>query len=75
MQISPINAAKNKPSKNLSFMEATQTIYKSEGMRGFMRGLVPSLIKSTLTSGTYFSTLFFFEENLKKLGILNPSQV
>ena len=47
--------------KNLSFVQATRSIYKSEGMLGFMRGLSPSLIKAFLTSGSYFSTLFFFE--------------
>lgn len=50
---------------NMSFIEASNTIYKSEGMKGFMRGLFPSIIKSTLTSGTYFSMLFYFEETLK----------
>lgn len=51
------------------------TIYNTEGMRGFLRGLWPSLIKNTLTSGTYFSMLYFFEETYNKMNTLTPSQV
>ena len=75
MQISPINKDKSakKIKSNLSFMEATSTIHRTEGMKGFLRGLWPSLLKSTLTSGTFFSMLFYFEENLKKMNIMSPS--
>jgi hypothetical protein len=31
-------------------------------------------MKNFLTSGTYFSTLFFFEENLKKINLIGESQ-
>jgi hypothetical protein len=65
-----------KPMKtNLSFVEATNTIYKSEGMKGFMRGLAPSLIKNTLTSGSYFSMLYYFEENMKKMEMMSQTQI
>jgi hypothetical protein len=37
--------------KNLSFREATVHIYKQEGLKGFMRGIVPSLIKNSLMTG------------------------
>ena len=56
-------------------MAATKTIYQSEGMRGYMRGLTPSIIKCGLTSGTFFSTLYYFEENLKKLNMMSDSKV
>jgi hypothetical protein len=64
MQVSPIGEKRH---RHMSFMEATRVIYQSEGMKGFLRGLLPSLLKSTLTSGTYFSTLYYFEERLKKI--------
>ena len=60
---------------NLSFLEATSTIYRTEGPTGFLRGLFPSLIKNTLTSGTFFSMLFYFEETLKRMNFMSPSQV
>jgi hypothetical protein len=56
-------------------MDATRTIYNSEGALGFMRGLSPSILKCFITSGTYFSTLYYFEENIKKLNMLSASQV
>jgi hypothetical protein len=72
MQVSPIkkDGVKTGERRNLSFMQATSTIYHSEGMRGFMRGLAPSLIKNVVTSGTFFSMLYYFEESLKKLKML-----
>jgi hypothetical protein len=50
---------------HLSFREATQLIYNREGPKGFLRGLVPSLLKNTLNSGTFFGLLFYSEEKLK----------
>ena len=40
-----------------------------------MRGLLPSLIKATTTSGTYFSMLYYFEESLKRFDLMSQSQV
>ena len=56
-------------------MQATRTIYSSEGFPGFMRGLVPSLLKSTLNSGTYFSSLYYFEEVLTSMNIMKETHV
>ncbi len=47
--------------KGMNFKETFKTIYKSEGPKGFFRGLLPSLIKNSLVTGQYFSVLFFFE--------------
>ena len=79
MQVTPVNIKSpevlNQPNqkKHLTFMNATRTIYQNEGFPGFLRGLWPSLVKNTLTSGTYFSMLFFIEEHLKMLGLLSVS--
>jgi len=59
----------------MKFSEATRVIYRTEGMKGFLRGLVPSLYKNFLTSGTYFSTLYYFETKLKNLQLLSDSQL
>lgn len=76
MQIRPINQQPTDHApKNLSFMQATRTIYTSEGLPGFMRGLFPSLLKSTLNSATYFSTLYYFEEMLKSMHVMKDAQV
>ena len=40
-----------------------------------MRGLAPSIIKCGVTSGTFFSTLYFIEENIKKLNIMSEGKV
>jgi hypothetical protein len=37
-------------------------IYEREGFRGYYRGFMPSLVKNTMNSGTYFSLLHFFKE-------------
>jgi Mitochondrial carrier protein len=34
-------------------------IYEREGMRGYFRGFLPSVIKVTLNAGTYFSSLYY----------------
>ena len=54
----------------LSFKQAVCLIYEREGMRGYFRGFLPSLIKNTLNSGTYFSTLYYL-----KLMLLKTSQM
>jgi hypothetical protein len=74
MQITPINKLTG-VKENLSFMQATRTIYNTEGAMGFMRGLSPSIIKCFVTSGTFFSTLYYFEEHIKRLDIMSPSKV
>jgi len=45
----------------MTFREATKHIYINEGPKGFLRGLVPSLIKNGATTGQYFSILFYME--------------
>jgi len=40
-------------------------------MPGFLRGLVPSLIKNTVASGTYFSMLYYFEQRLKEMNVMS----
>ena len=49
-------------------------IYKKEGMSGFMRGFVPSMMKNTLNAGSYFSILYYTETLLKSSGMLRDSQ-
>lgn len=43
-------------------------------MPGFLRGLVPSLMKTTLNSGTYFGLLFYGEETLRLTGYFSDAQ-
>jgi hypothetical protein len=50
----------------LSFRESTMLIYEREGIMGYYRGFFPSLIKNTLNSGTYFSTLYYLRLMLQK---------
>jgi hypothetical protein len=40
-------------------------------MRGFLRGLTPSMMKNWLNAGTYFSLLFYSEEKLKNMGVFS----
>ena len=40
-----------------------------------MRGLTPSIIKCFVTSGTFFSTLHYFEEHLKRLNMMSEMKV
>ena len=57
-------------------MNVTKQIYSTEGLPGFMRGLVPSMVKNTLTAGSYFSMLYYFEETLKRMQIFqNQAQL
>ena len=60
---------------SLTARQATQFIYRKEGLPGFMRGFVPSLMKNTLVAGTYFSMLYYTETLLKATGLFGDSQV
>lgn len=75
MQVSPVEkveAIKSAKAKDhLSFSQATKLIYQREGMRGFLRGLTPSMMKNWLNAGTYFSLLFYSEEKLKNMGVFS----
>ena len=48
-------------------------IYRKEGMGGFMRGFVPSMLKNTLNAGSYFSMLYYTETIFKAMGLFNDS--
>ena len=67
MQVAPIDKVSGVKKDKLTFTEASKTIYRNEGSLGFLRGLKPSIVKCFTTSGTFFSTLYFFEENIKRL--------
>ena len=49
-------------------------IYSKEGLGGFMRGFVPSMMKNTLNAGSYFSILYYTETLLKSSGMVGDSQ-
>jgi len=59
----------------LTARQATQFIYRKEGMKGFMRGFVPSMMKNTLNAGSYFSMLHYTETLLKRTGLFSAHQV
>ena len=65
-----IGAILPKRPPTLTFREAARTIYETEGSRGFLRGLAPSLLKNSVMTGQYFSILFYIEVLLRKLAIL-----
>jgi len=46
-----------------------------EGINGYFRGLSPSLIKNFMAAGTYFSSLYYFEQSLKQMHILSDGKV
>ena len=50
-------------------------IYRREGLLGYMRGLTPSIMKNTLTAGSYFSCLYYIENLLKRTQMLSDSWV
>lgn len=52
---------KGRARHGMTFSQATTLIYHREGMQGFMRGFLPSILKGTLNSGTYFSSLYYNE--------------
>lgn len=41
----------------LGFREATHLVYSKEGLKGFYRGITPSLAKNGLNAGSYFASL------------------
>jgi hypothetical protein len=43
----------------LGFREATNLVYKKEGIKGFYRGFNASVVKNTLNAGTYFASLHY----------------
>jgi hypothetical protein len=53
-----LNNSKRQHYELLSFKEAVMLIKEREGLKGYYRGFIPSIIKNTLNSGTYFSTLY-----------------
>ena len=55
----------------MTFREASRHIYLNEGPKGFMRGLVPSLIKNSVMTGQYFSVLFYMEQILAQANLMN----
>lgn len=59
----------------LTFSQATQLIYQREGLPGFMRGFVPSVMKGTVNSGVYFGMLFYNEQLLTQLGWFSQPNV
>ena len=59
----------------LSFKEATMLIYEREGLRGYYRGFLPSLIKNTMNAGTYFSTLHYLRVMITKMNIMSDNWV
>lgn len=60
---------------NLTARQATEYIYKKEGLPGFMRGFVPSMYKNFWNAGTYFSVLYYLEEVIRGSGFFSESQV
>lgn len=46
-----------------------------EGLPGFMRGFVPSMMKNTLNAGSYFSMLYYTETLIRATMLFNESQV
>lgn len=55
----------------LSFKEATMLIYEREGLRGYYRGFLPSIIKNTLNAGSYFSTLHYLRLALQQMNVMS----
>lgn len=60
---------------SLTARQATIFIYRKEGLRGFMRGFVPSMLKNTLNAGSYFSMLYYLETLIRATHLFNDSQV
>ena len=58
---------------SLTARQATLFIYRKEGMRGFMRGFVPSMMKNTLNAGSYFSMLYYTETLIRSMGLFSES--
>ena len=65
----------NKQTLSLTARQATQFIYRKEGLTGFMRGFTPSVLKNTLNAGSYFSMLYYTETLIRGSGMFKESQV
>jgi hypothetical protein len=50
-------------------------IYEREGVKGYYRGFLPSLIKNTLNSATYFSTLHYLRLVIHKTNMMSENWV
>lgn len=59
----------------MSFRQTVETIYTAEGSKGFTRGLTASLLKNSMMTGQFFSTLFYSELMLRRTGMFNDTQV
>lgn len=59
----------------MTFRQAVQTIYTTEGPKGFTRGLTASLFKNSIMTGQYFSTLFYCELVLSRMRVFSDVQV
>lgn len=44
-------------------------------MQGFLRGLMPACVKTTLNAGVYYSILFYTETYLRMIGFKNDGQI
>ena len=65
-----------KPStKGMNARQAARTIYHTEGIKGFTRGLSASLIKNSLMTGQFFAILFYFETLLRRMETFTNTQV
>ena len=68
-----LESSNHKHYKLLSFRQATWLIYEREGLLGYYRGYLPSLIKNSLNSGTYFTVLYNLKVVLEKGSNLNEN--
>lgn len=68
-----MSSAKHKHHDLLSFRESTMLIYEREGLRGYYRGFLPSLIKNTMNAGTYFSSLHYLRVALQKMNVMSEN--
>ena len=59
----------------LSFKEAVYLIYEREGPKGYYRGFMPSILKNTMTSGTYFSLLYYLRIMFQKTQMMSDNWV
>lgn len=70
-----IHQSKRQHYELLSFKEATLLIHEREGIKGYYRGFYPSLIKNTLNSGTYFSTLYYLKRLIQTSTAISENAV
>jgi solute carrier family 25 protein 38 len=70
-----LNKSKRSHYELLSFREAVMLIKEREGFRGYYRGFFPSLLKNSLNSGTYFSTLYSIKRALHTATSLSDNSV